>query len=102
MCTTGLIGIIGIICKIGELFSYIIPVLVSLGVIYFIWGVIQYMIGDSEEAKTKGRDTILYGIIGLTVIIAMWGLVEILKVTFLGRGDVVAPSGAYLRDLLPR
>ncbi len=74
--------LIDIILRIGDLFRATIPVLITLGVIYFIWGVIQYMIGDSEEAKTKGRDTILYGIIGLTVIIAMWGLVFLFQNTF--------------------
>jgi hypothetical protein len=56
--------------------------LVALGVVYFIWGVVQYFIGDSEEAKKKGKDRIIYGIIGLAVIISMWGLVNVVVTTF--------------------
>jgi len=40
------------------------------------------MIGQDEEAKKKGRDKIIYGIIGLVVIVGMWGLVHIVMSTF--------------------
>jgi hypothetical protein len=72
----------GVVCKIGEILNTIIPILIVLGVVYFVWGVITYMIGQDEEAKKKGRDKIIYGIIGLVVIVAMWGLVGIITKTF--------------------
>ena len=71
-----------IICKIGDILNSIIPVLVVLGVIYFIWGVITYVVASDEEAKKSGRNRIIYGIIGLAVIVAVWGLVNILVKTF--------------------
>lgn len=71
-----------IICKIGNILDTLIPILVVLGVVYFIWGVITYFIGNDEEAKAKGRMRIIYGIIGLVVIVAMWGLVGIVTRTF--------------------
>src|SRR3989339_1495494 len=79
----GLEGTIeGIICRIGNILNTVIPILVVLGVLLFIWGVVSYVIGDDEEAKKKGRDRMIYGIIGLVVIIAMWGLVSIVTRTF--------------------
>ncbi len=72
----------GIFCKVGELLTAVVPVLVALGVVFFVYGVITYVIADDEEAKSKGRDRIIYGIIGLAVIIAVWGLVGILVKTF--------------------
>jgi hypothetical protein len=75
-------GLGNILCKIGDILNAIIPILVVLGVLYFIWGVITYMIGSDEEAKKAGRDRIIFGIIGLAVIVAMWGLVNILINTF--------------------
>jgi len=71
-----------IICRIGNIFNVIIPILIVLGVLYFVWGVISYVIGSDEEAKKKGRDRIIYGIIGLVVIVGMWGLVRIVLNTF--------------------
>ena len=56
--------------------------MIALGVLFFVWGVITFVIGNDEEAKTKGRNRMIYGIIGLAVIIGMWGLVNILTKTF--------------------
>ena len=71
-----------IICKIGDLLNLVVPVLIALGVIYFIWGVVSYAIGTDEEAKKSGREKMIYGIIALAVIVGMWGLVNILTTTF--------------------
>jgi hypothetical protein len=81
-----------IICRIGDILDTIIPILVVLGVVYFIWGVVSYVIGDDEEAKKKGRDRMIYGIIGLVVIVAMWGLVGIVRNTFGIGGGSTAPE----------
>lgn len=75
------------LCKIGSLLNAVIPVLIALGVVYFVWGIISYVIGSDEEAKKKGRDRIIYGIIGLAVIVAVWGLVRILVQTFVPQGN---------------
>src|SRR3989344_482763 len=98
-CTTGLTGVL---CKLNTLLAQILPFLVSLGVIYFVWGMVQYFIADDEEAKKSGKDRIIYGIIGLAIIVSVWGLVTILVET-LGVGQqqaydvsqlVVSPDGA--------
>ena len=72
----------GLLCKIGDILSAVVPILIALGVVYFVWGVVSYVIASDEEAKKSGRDRIIYGIIGLAVIIGLWGLVNILKSTF--------------------
>jgi|SRR3989344_2121440 len=83
VCSGGAITTVqGVLCKIAEIFGAVIPVLIALGVIYFIWGVITYVIASDEEAKKAGRDRMIYGIIGLAVIVAVWGLVKILTNTF--------------------
>ena len=65
-----------------QILNSIIPVLIALGVVYFVWGVVQYVIAGGEEAKKKGRDRIIYGTIGLAVITGLWGLVTIIATTF--------------------
>ncbi|MBI5139710.1 hypothetical protein HZA26_03835 [Candidatus Nomurabacteria bacterium] len=72
----------GLLCKIAEILNAIIPVLIALGVLYFVWGVVSYVIASDEEAKAAGKNRIIYGIIGLAVIISVWGLVAILRNTF--------------------
>jgi len=79
-----------IICRISFILNSIIPILMVLGVVYFVWGVITYMIGSDEEAKKKGRDRIIFGIIGLVVIVGMWGLVNLVVDSF-GLGNPNIP-----------
>lgn len=63
--------------------SYIIPALITIAVIYFIWGVITFMRASDEEAKKMSRTKIINGIIGLFVIVAFWGIIGIVKNTFM-------------------
>jgi len=82
-CTLGTGGtLFGILCRVGQFLNAVVPVLIALGVVYFVFGVITYVIASDEEAKTTGRNRIIAGIIGLAVIIALWGLVKILTNTF--------------------
>jgi len=74
--------LITIICRVNQIIGTIVPVLIALGVVYFIWGVISYVIGTDEETKKTAREKIIYGIIGLAVIVAVWGLVGVLTRTF--------------------
>lgn len=73
----------GVLCRVGQFLNAIVPVLIALGVIYFVWGVVTYVVASEEEAKKAGRDRIIYGIIGLAVIIGVWGLVNLLRNTLL-------------------
>lgn len=88
-------GISKIICQIQQILNSIVPILVALGLVYFVWGVVQYVIAGGEEAKTKGRERMIYGIIGFAVIVGVWGLVNIVVNTF-GLSGITAPSLAPL------
>ena len=79
-CTGNNIG--RVICQFQQILNSIIPLLLALAVVYFVWGVVRFMISDSEEAKTKGKDQIIYGIVGLAVIIGLWGIVNLVTNTF--------------------
>jgi len=74
--------LVGILDTILNLLNKVIPILIVLAIIWFIVGIIKYVVSGDEEAKKKGRDMMIYGIIGLAVIVGMWGLVNILLTTF--------------------
>lgn len=80
-----------LILQFKDILESIIPVLVALGIVYFVWGVVQYVIADGEEAKTKGKDRMIYGVIGFAVIVGLWGLVNIVVNTFFPN-SISAPS----------
>jgi predicted PurR-regulated permease PerM len=65
---------------LGNLFTYL---LIAAAVIFIIWHVVIYLVkgGSDEEARKKAGSSILWGIVGLFVILSIWGLVNILKNT---------------------
>lgn len=71
-----------ILVKVIGWLNYIVPALVTLAVVYFIWGVIQFMISSDEESKKMSRTKIINGLIGLFVIVAFWGIVGLVQRTF--------------------
>jgi hypothetical protein len=57
----------------------------ALGLFYFMWGVVKYLLAyDDEKARTDSVKTISYGLIALFVMIAVWGLVQLLSNTIMG------------------
>lgn len=66
---------------VGNVINAIIPVMVALGVVYFLYGVFTYMTAGDDDKKTAAKSKILYGIIGIFVMVSIWGLVNLLTQT---------------------
>lgn len=64
---------------IGNTVTYL---LVALAVIYIVWNVVQYLIKPNGEERSAALKNIGWGILGLFVIVSLWGLVNILTNTF--------------------
>lgn len=60
----------------------LVPLLVGLAVVMFIYGVFLMVFYKEGEKREDGKDFMLWGIIGLFVMISVWGLVAILQGTF--------------------
>ncbi len=81
----------GILDQLIGYLNYIVPALITIAVVYFIWGVITFMTSSDEEAKKMGRTKIINGLIGLFVIVAFWGIIAVVKNTF-GIGNVTGQN----------
>ncbi|MFM2339620.1 MAG: Type secretion system pilin [Candidatus Parcubacteria bacterium] len=59
----------------------VIPFILSIGFLIFVWGMFKYFIqgGANDEAKESGKSLIMYAIAGYVVILAFWGIVNILS-----------------------
>ncbi|MBU6321755.1 hypothetical protein KGO04_04495 [Patescibacteria group bacterium] len=60
--------------------NLVVPVLFAVAFIVFLWGAFEaFILGASEgEAKEKGKNLMLWGLIGFFVMVSVWGLVNIL------------------------
>jgi hypothetical protein len=61
----------------------LIYLIVGAAVVYFMWGVSNYILhgGDIEKRK-EGYKMMIYGIIAIFVMVSVWGFVRILLNTF--------------------
>ncbi len=65
---------------LGNIFTYL---LIAAAVLFIIWNVVVYLIkGGEEGARSKAGLSILWGVVGLFIILSIWGLVNILMNTF--------------------
>lgn len=68
---------------IGDLSSYFITFITGLSAFIFIWGIVKYIWkGDNETERRKGRQFMMWGLIGLFVMFSVVGIVMILGETF--------------------
>jgi hypothetical protein len=73
----------GLVYAAIDLINYILPFIVSIALVAFLWGVKNYVASGGDEKKVgEGRDMMVYGIIGLAVMVSVWGLVGIVTSTF--------------------
>ncbi len=84
--------VFSVLSVLNRILAFIIPILITFAVVYFIWGVIQYTISGDEEKKKKARGAIIQGLIGLFVIIAFWGIIRVVSNTF-GVGSTQLRNG---------
>lgn len=75
---------------IGILNTVVVPLIFAGIFAVFIWGVVQYFFlhVDDEKARATGRQFALWGILGIVVLLSVWGLVNVLLST-LG----ISPTG---------
>lgn len=60
-----------------------VPLIITLALVYFLYGIVQYLISAGDESKRKESvKVITYGIIALFVMISVWGLVSFITNTF--------------------
>jgi len=80
------------------LLDQLVVFLIALAVVWFIWNVIRYTMSSDEEKKAAAKSQMIWGIIAITVIVSVWGLVAILQNMF-----GVNSSGAQnVRGFLPQ
>lgn len=68
--------------RFASLGNSVITIVISLAVIWIVVNVFRYLIAGSDESRKAGGMAILYGVVGLFVILSIWGLVAILKNSF--------------------
>ncbi|MDP3726547.1 MAG: hypothetical protein Q8R36_05125 [bacterium] len=68
-----------ILLRVKDLLDTAVPIVITLALIYFIYGVGSYVVAKDDEKKTEARNVMIYGTIGLFFIVSVWGIVTLLQ-----------------------
>lgn len=79
---------------INTINDVIVPVIFAMAFIVFIWGAFSTFIlgANSDDVKKKGKNLMLYSLIGFVVMVSIWGLVNALTGT-IGFGNSSGITG---------
>lgn len=80
----------GAVSNINDLFTLtesimkrLVPIFIAAAVVILLYAIVTYITaGEDEEKRGKAKTLMLYGIIGLFVMVSIWGLVNMLSGTF--------------------
>ncbi len=81
---------------IGGMLTPVVALIVSAAIVVFLWGVFKFIKSEGKE-KDAGRDMMVWGIVGIFVMMSMWGLVNILRGTFNLNDTQIDVSGVLLK-----
>ncbi len=87
--------------KLTDLGNVFIQILIAFAVIWIIFNVIRFIMkSDDPEGRKTYLHAVLWGIVGLAIILSIWGLVRILTNTF--RTDNSLPANQVPRVPFPQ
>lgn len=61
----------------------LIILLIGVALVVFFWGIFQFVANSSsDEAREKGKKNMLWGIIGMFIMVSVFGIINIILGTF--------------------
>lgn len=77
-------SVLAVIGKISTtILNPIIVLMFAVALAYFAWGVVQYIWQpDNEEERSKGRTRMLWGIVGMFIMVSVYGILNLIINTF--------------------
>ncbi len=65
-----------------KIINPLIYFLFALAVLYFLWGVLEFIWNQtSEEKKTSGKSHMLWGVIGIAIMLGVWSILNLILST---------------------
>jgi hypothetical protein len=69
-------GLSNLVTQFGNIIGKLMPILFILGIVYFFWGLVKFIMGAGDAKKVaEGRGIMIYGIIALAVMASVYGLI---------------------------
>ncbi len=95
-------GLSSVLDSLWYLLDRAVPILIALAVVIFLFGVLKFIFNaGNEEERTKGRNFMIWAIIGIVVMVSVWGLVYFVQNTF-GLSNNNGFKQSQLNGIIPK
>lgn len=73
----------------------LIEFLFALAIVFFLYGVFEFILNqNNEEKKTTGKSHMIWGIIGITIMLGVWTILSIILNTMgISKGQINPETG---------
>lgn len=67
----------------GDVLTFIngtlVPLIFGLALLFFLWGVLlAFVIKRDEDSRSEGKQYMVWAVLGLVVMVSLWGIVNLL------------------------
>ena len=94
MCNTFSKSFAGLATCLAEYLGIqVVSLLIGFATIVFLWGVLKFVKNSGNETeRVKGKQLMIWGIVGLFVMLCVWAIVGILESTFSSSRGLIIPQ----------
>lgn len=62
-----------------QIVNPLIQLLFAIALVVFVWGVFQFLSNpEKEDERTKGKSHMMWGIVGLVIMLGIWGILSLI------------------------
>ena len=73
----------GILETLADLINLATPIVVALALLYFFWGLANYILAaEKDDDRKKARSIMVYGLLALFIMVSVWGIINVVRDTF--------------------
>jgi Type IV secretion system pilin len=88
------VSLAGVVAWLSSIMNQLIYLILTASLVAFLYGIfkLSFVDGLKPEAREQARKFMFWGIVSLFVMVSVWGLVSILKVSLFGNGPLIIPQ----------
>ena len=70
-----------VVAMVTDFISLLVPLLIGIAFVFVIWGIAKAWVIDAgnEESTQTGKMILITGVIGLLVMVGLWGIVSLVR-----------------------
>lgn len=91
-------GVSAWILQIKFLVDALIVIVAAVAVLVFFWGLVKFIFKAGSDAKTEGKNFMIWGVVALFVMISVWGLVRFIQNELIPNADYSNPTAPKINQ----